>query len=86
MATVLEMAEAHLLNVQREINSLKERRVSLDAEIERLQSFFDEGVKVLTEAKNPVVSETSEAPPPRRAPTRDLKQEVESDPFKKLSF
>ena len=81
MATVLEMAEAHLLNVQREINSLKERRVSLDAEIDRLQSFFDEGVKVLTEAKNPVVNETSEAPPSRRAPTRDLKQEVELDPF-----
>lgn len=57
MATVLEMAEAHLLNVQREINSLKEREVALGAEIERLQTYFEDGVKVLTEAKTPPPSQ-----------------------------
>jgi hypothetical protein len=57
MATVLEMAEAHLLNVQREITSLKERGVALTAEIERLQNYLEEGIRVLTDAKMPPPSQ-----------------------------
>ena len=42
MATVKEMAEAHLLNVQREIQNLSQRRSEIDKEIETLNTYLVE--------------------------------------------
>jgi hypothetical protein len=44
-----EMVQAHLLNVEREINTLEERKVAIDQEIEKLQSYLNEGVDTLKE-------------------------------------
>ena len=49
MATLKEMAEAHLLNVQREIQQLNERKAAIDKDIARLASYLDEGKKTLEE-------------------------------------
>jgi len=47
MATVKEMAEAHLLNVQREIQNLTQRKTDIEAEIETLNTYLVEGSKTL---------------------------------------
>lgn len=47
MVTLEQMAEAHLLNVQREIAALNERKTQIDAEIKRLTDYLNEGVLVL---------------------------------------
>ena len=49
MATLKEMAEAHLINVQREIQQLTERKVSIDQEIEKMNSYLIEGKQTLGE-------------------------------------
>jgi prefoldin subunit 5 len=51
MVTLEQMAEAHLSNVQREIANLQEAKKKVDADIERLTQYFNEGVKVLNESK-----------------------------------
>ena len=53
MPTMVEMVEAHLANVQREINTLQERKVQIDAEINRLQSYLQEGAETLNEVNKP---------------------------------
>ena len=58
MPSVLEMAEAHLLNVQREIATLEQRKVEIDQEIEKLKSYLEEGVQQL-QADAPAVEDTS---------------------------
>lgn len=61
MPTMIEMVEAHLLNVQREVNSLTERKNAIDNEIQKLQKYVTDGVTVLNEAKNatkPSVTDT----------------------------
>jgi len=50
MATLQEMAEAHLLNVQREIQQLNERKATIDQEIERLSSYLEDGKQTLEES------------------------------------
>ena len=52
MSDVVEMAEAHLLNVQREIQTLQERNVQIEQEIEKLTSYLNEGVQELQEVKS----------------------------------
>lgn len=52
MATMIEMVEAHLINVQREIANLTEKRNALEKEIEKLQQYLREGQGTLLEAKN----------------------------------
>lgn len=47
MAKLVEMAEAHLLNVQREIATLEQRKVEIDTEVEKLKSYLQEGVQEL---------------------------------------
>tara|TARA_Y100000385_G_scaffold277403_1_gene324308 strand:- start:1476 stop:1673 length:198 start_codon:yes stop_codon:yes gene_type:complete len=47
MTKIVEMAEAHLLNVQREIATLEQRKVEIDAEVEKLKSYLQEGVQEL---------------------------------------
>jgi hypothetical protein len=50
MVTLAQMAEAHLLNVQREIASLNEKKNQIDAEVKRLTDYLNEGVSVLKES------------------------------------
>jgi prefoldin subunit 5 len=52
MSDVVEMAEAHLLNVQREIQTLSERKVQIEQEIEKLTSYLNEGVQELQVVKS----------------------------------
>jgi hypothetical protein len=44
---IKEMAKAHLVNIQQEINKLVQNRETIDQEISRLQSYISEGVSVL---------------------------------------
>ena len=53
MATMVEMVEAHLANVQREIVNLQERKVTIDKEIERLTEYLNEGSATLAQTVNP---------------------------------
>lgn len=43
MPSMAEMVEAHLVNVQREIKNLEERKVAIDAEIAKLEEYLEEG-------------------------------------------
>lgn len=52
MASMVEMVEAHLMNVQREIQVLEERKVAIDAEIDKLKGYLTEGSATLTESKS----------------------------------
>lgn len=53
MVTLEQMAEAHLLNVQREIASLNERKTQIDGEIKRLTDYLNEGISVLKNKEVP---------------------------------
>lgn len=52
MPTMTEMVEAHLMNVQREISNLNERRNLISQEIEKLQQYLQDGQATLLEFKN----------------------------------
>lgn len=58
MITLEQMAEAHLVNVQREIANLQESKRKLEENIKQLVDYFDAGVKVLNERKTAVESST----------------------------
>ena len=63
MPSLKEMAEAHLLNVQREIQTLKQRKVEIGEEIKKLESYLEEGVRDLNEPQSEATSEeVSEIP------------------------
>jgi len=47
MPSMAEMVEAHLLNVQREIQTLEERKVAIDSDIEKLKGYLSEGSATL---------------------------------------
>ena len=47
MTTLKEMAEAHLVNVQRELQKLQQQRAEIDQEITRLSSYLEDGVQTL---------------------------------------
>ena len=67
MSDVVEMAEAHLLNVQREIQTLQERNVQIEQEIEKLTSYLNEGVQELQEVKSKAdaaLTDSSDTPSP----------------------
>lgn len=51
MLSVQEMAESHLLNVQREIVALNERKKQIDVDLEKLNQYLEEGVKTMKEAQ-----------------------------------
>lgn len=51
MLSVQEMAEAHLLNVQREIVALNERKKQIDVDLEKLNQYLEEGVKTMKEVQ-----------------------------------
>jgi hypothetical protein len=48
-ATIDEMVEAHLLNVQRELETLNKRALEMQAESNRLQTYLKEGQDTLNE-------------------------------------
>ena len=52
MTDVLEMAEAHLLNVAREVQSLEQRKADVQSEIDRLKSYIEEASQVVEGAKS----------------------------------
>jgi len=62
MSTVVQMAEAHLLNVQREIQNLNERKIQIDQEIEQLTSYLNDGAQELQEAQSEAEAEQASAP------------------------
>ena len=51
MTDVLEMAEAHLINVAREVQTLEQRKIEIQSEIDRLKSYIDEAKQVVEGAK-----------------------------------
>jgi len=57
--TVLELAEAHLLNVQREIQVLVQKRNEINNEIERMTAFLNESSSVVGEHKGTTTTEDS---------------------------
>lgn len=50
MSSIVEMAEAHLLNVEREIHALNERKAVIDVEVGKLQEYLQGGRGTLAEA------------------------------------
>lgn len=54
MASIGEMAEAHLLNVEREINTLNERKAQIDVEVNRLTAYLEEGKQAIMEVQSTV--------------------------------
>jgi len=67
MASMVEMVEAHLLNVQREIKNLNERKVQIDQEIDRLEEYLKVGAASLEESRPaaPVEPAAPAAPAPQ---------------------
>ena len=41
---IVDMAEAHLLNVQRELQALTQRKAEIDSEISKLEDYLKEGI------------------------------------------
>jgi len=50
--TIDQLAEAHLVAVQRDMETLKQRVKEANAELERLQDYFNSGVKVLNDFRS----------------------------------
>ena len=57
MPSLQEMAEAHLLNVQREIQTLKQRQVEIGEEVKKLESYLEEVVRDLNEVQTEATPE-----------------------------
>lgn len=58
--TIDQLAESHLVTVQREIENLKQRVKEAEGEVEKLQEYFNQGVKVLNEFRSPPQKATSD--------------------------
>ena len=52
MLSIIEMAEAHLVNVKRELASLNETRLSVEKEIEKFTMYFQEGEATLLDYRS----------------------------------
>lgn len=50
-AEINQMVEVHLLNVQRELETLKNRALEIQAEQERLTAYLNDGAKTLENFK-----------------------------------
>ena len=50
MPTAKEMAEAHLVNVENQIQHLQQQQATIDAEIARLTAYLEEGAKELNDS------------------------------------
>jgi len=51
MPSMVEMCEAHLMNVQREMQTLSERKATIDQDLVRLDAYLKEGVAELDRTK-----------------------------------
>jgi hypothetical protein len=49
MASTKEMAEAHLKNVESQIQQLEQQKTMIDSDIEKLRGYLNDGVKELSE-------------------------------------
>jgi len=49
---LVEMAEAHLININREIQQLDQKKKDIDNEILRLKNYLDENSVVVQQAKS----------------------------------
>lgn len=47
LLTVNQLAEAHLMNVQREISALNEQKTRIESEIQKLTEYFNNGLQVI---------------------------------------
>ena len=52
MTSILEMAEAHVLNVQREIQNLEQRKLEIDNQIQNLTEYLQGGVEAVEVARS----------------------------------
>jgi septal ring factor EnvC (AmiA/AmiB activator) len=52
MLSIIEMAEAHLVNVKRELASLNETRLSVEKEIEKFTMYLKEGEATLLDYRS----------------------------------
>ena len=52
MSKVKEMAEAHLVTVQRTIQDLEKQKANIESEITKLASYLEEGIKELNRESN----------------------------------
>ena len=52
MLSIIEMAEAHLINVKRELASLNDTRLSVEKEIEKFTMYFQEGEATLLDYRS----------------------------------
>mgnify|MGYP001481909881 FL=1 len=58
MASVQDMAVAHLNNVQKAIDDLKVQKANVEQEIEKLQTYYEAGVKELAPEQKQVQADT----------------------------
>ena len=45
---IVDMAEAHLLNVQRELQTLSQRKVEIESEISKLEGYLKDGIEAVS--------------------------------------
>ena len=45
---IVDMAEAHLLNVQRELQALAQRKAEIDGEISKLEGYLKDGIEAVS--------------------------------------
>ena len=45
---IVDMAEAHLLNVQRELQALSQRKTEIDGEISKLEGYLKDGIEAVS--------------------------------------
>ena len=46
---IVDMAEAHLLNVQRELQALTQRKTEIESEISKLQEYLKDGIQAVSD-------------------------------------
>ena len=68
-----DMAEAHLRNVQQQIGELQEQRGRIEADIQKLSQYLQQGVEELTSENQQAVPE-----PMTMSPTKEGKVEIPS--------
>ena len=45
---IVDMAEAHLLNVQRELQTLTQRKAEIESEISKLEDYLKDGITAVS--------------------------------------
>ena len=45
---IVDMAEAHLLNVQRELQALTQRKAEIESEISKLKDYLKDGITAVS--------------------------------------